>query len=224
VVLDSPHGSYYGSEVAAPVFTEVAQQILEYLGVPHDVPLRPVTEQAQKKQPPITEDDSNEQSEDVNTLYAAVNDLPSDDPLKSAPTQPQSAQANPAAQSNSAAQSSTSASTQSSTSASAQSGTSASAQSNTSPSAQANTSSPTGSKPAQQQQQAEPSTRTVMIPDEKRLRVPSLTGLSVRDVIIQAGSAGLAVRITGSGIARQQAPAPGTLVPPGTQIVVHCER
>jgi cell division protein FtsI (penicillin-binding protein 3) len=196
VVLDSPHGSYYGSEVAAPVFTEVAQQILEYLGVPHDVPLRPVTEQAQKKQPPITEDDSNEQAENVNTLYAAVNDLPSDDPLKSAPTPPQSAQstATPIAPSQN-------------------------------PSAAHDAASPS-SQPAtpQQQPQAEPATRTVMIPDEKRLRVPSLLGLSVRDVIIQAGSAGLAVRITGSGIARQQAPAPGALVPPGTQIVVHCER
>jgi len=37
VVLDNPHGAYYGTTVSAPVFSEVAQQVLEYLGIPHDV-------------------------------------------------------------------------------------------------------------------------------------------------------------------------------------------
>lgn len=63
-----------------------------------------------------------------------------------------------------------------------------------------------------------------MIPEEKRLRVPSLVGLSVREVIEQAGAAGLQVRIAGDGIAREQAPPSGTMVPVGTQIVVRCER
>ena len=41
VVMDNPKGgSYYGAEVSAPVFAEVAQQVLEYLSVPHDIPLR----------------------------------------------------------------------------------------------------------------------------------------------------------------------------------------
>ena len=31
-----PKGDYYGAEVSAPVFHDVAQQVLEYLGVPHD--------------------------------------------------------------------------------------------------------------------------------------------------------------------------------------------
>ena len=64
----------------------------------------------------------------------------------------------------------------------------------------------------------------VMIPDAKRLRVPSLLGLPVRKVIEQASAAGLEVRITGNGTVREQAPAPGTMVAPGTQIVVHCGR
>jgi cell division protein FtsI (penicillin-binding protein 3) len=46
----------------------------------------------------------------------------------------------------------------------------------------------------------------------------------MREIIEQAGSAGLEVEIAGNGIAREQAPAPGTLVPPGTKIVVRCER
>ena len=57
VVIDSPKGEYYGAAVSAPVFAEVAQQVLEYLGVPHDIDLRPMTT-ASTKQAPITEDDS----------------------------------------------------------------------------------------------------------------------------------------------------------------------
>ena len=41
VVIDNPKGaSYYGNAVSAPVFAEVAQQTLEYLGVPHDIDLQ----------------------------------------------------------------------------------------------------------------------------------------------------------------------------------------
>lgn len=40
VVIDSPHhGSYEGGDVSAPVFKEIAEQVLPYLGVPHDVPV-----------------------------------------------------------------------------------------------------------------------------------------------------------------------------------------
>jgi cell division protein FtsI (penicillin-binding protein 3) len=41
VQLDSPVGEHEGGEVAAPVFQRVAQQVLEYLNVPHDVPVAP---------------------------------------------------------------------------------------------------------------------------------------------------------------------------------------
>ena len=54
--------------------------------------------------------------------------------------------------------------------------------------------------------------------------MPSLIGLSVREVIEQAANAGLQVDITGDGIARQQAPDPGTMVSTGTRIVVRCTR
>ncbi len=40
VVLDSPVGLHQGGEVAAPVFSRIAQQVLTYLDVPHDVPFR----------------------------------------------------------------------------------------------------------------------------------------------------------------------------------------
>jgi cell division protein FtsI (penicillin-binding protein 3) len=38
VSVDSPVGQYYGAEVAAPVFKEIAQQTLAYLNVPEDDP------------------------------------------------------------------------------------------------------------------------------------------------------------------------------------------
>jgi len=41
VSLDSPRGKYHGGEVAAPVFKRVAEQVLNYLNVPHDVPIAP---------------------------------------------------------------------------------------------------------------------------------------------------------------------------------------
>src|SRR5579871_3758141 len=53
VVIDTPHGDYYGTSVSAPVFAEVAQQVLEYLGVPHDVDLKPVADKKPEK--PIAE-------------------------------------------------------------------------------------------------------------------------------------------------------------------------
>jgi cell division protein FtsI (penicillin-binding protein 3) len=40
VILDSPAGFHEGGSVAAPVFSRVMQQVLEFLDVPHDVELQ----------------------------------------------------------------------------------------------------------------------------------------------------------------------------------------
>lgn len=63
-----------------------------------------------------------------------------------------------------------------------------------------------------------------MINDGKKLTVPTLIGLPMREVIEAAAAAGLNVEITGNGTAREQAPAAGTQVSAGTKIVVHCGR
>ena len=48
VIMDNPKGgSYYGAAVSAPVFAEVAQQVLEYLNVPHDIDVRPAEDVSQ---------------------------------------------------------------------------------------------------------------------------------------------------------------------------------
>jgi cell division protein FtsI (penicillin-binding protein 3) len=79
-----PKGAYYGAAVSAPVFAEVAQQVLEYLGVPHDIDARrPVRNFRPKPRRHVAEDDAHDQSAgDISALYAAANDLPSDDPLR----------------------------------------------------------------------------------------------------------------------------------------------
>jgi len=41
VIIDSAVGPHQGGQVAAPVFRRVSQQVLEYLHVPHDLPLAP---------------------------------------------------------------------------------------------------------------------------------------------------------------------------------------
>jgi cell division protein FtsI (penicillin-binding protein 3) len=192
VVMDSPKGQYYGTTVSAPVFAEVAQQVLEYLTVPHDIDLR--RPRATKSSLPLAEDDAHAQTADINALYAAANDLPADDPLRGDPSQ--QAAAIPSA------------------------GTGPS-QTNAQPA----TAPSSGSSSTPQPQTAQPpTTATVLVAGAKSLRVPSLLGLPVRKVIEQAAAAGLEVEITGSGTVREQAPAPGTLVAPGTRIVVRCGR
>jgi cell division protein FtsI (penicillin-binding protein 3) len=41
VILDSPAGLHQGGQVSAPVFTRIAQQVLEYMHSPHDVEIPP---------------------------------------------------------------------------------------------------------------------------------------------------------------------------------------
>ncbi len=55
VTLDSPPENYHGGRVAAPVFKKVAEQVLTYLGVPHDVvPPAPLL-RARRSQPEANE-------------------------------------------------------------------------------------------------------------------------------------------------------------------------
>jgi cell division protein FtsI (penicillin-binding protein 3) len=197
VVLDSPKGQYYATAVSAPVFAEVAQQVLEFLNVQHDIDLRPA-DLASKKDAPVTEDDAPAQEENIQALYDAANDLPSDDPLRAPPASAAPPSISPSSQAtNSPAAPKTSAA-----------------------------SGPSPNAPATPHLESAPSNpaNTLVIADAGKLRVPSLIGLPIREIIEQAGSAGLQVEITGDGIAREQAPAPGTMVPPGTKIVVRCQR
>lgn len=56
VVVDEPRGSYYGGDVAAPVFGRIGEQVLRYLGVQPDAPpIKPnQTEDGKQKSSPLS--------------------------------------------------------------------------------------------------------------------------------------------------------------------------
>jgi len=54
--------------------------------------------------------------------------------------------------------------------------------------------------------------------------VPSFEGAALRSVVEQADRVGLRVNPVGSGLARQQYPAAGTMVPAGTEVAVRFAR
>jgi cell division protein FtsI (penicillin-binding protein 3) len=194
VVIDTPKGgAYYGAQVSAPVFQEVAQQVLEYLGVPHDIDIRQPRKPA-KPEKPIHEDDQNQP--DINALFAAVNDLPPDDPLRQPAPQPAPSQAQPAH-------------VEPVSSVIAQ----VKAPAETSPQLPTSATSP-----------ATPAKTMAVVVNPDQLKVPSLVGMPVRQVIEAAATVGLEVQVTGSGTVREQAPAAGSMVAPGTRIVVRCAR
>jgi cell division protein FtsI (penicillin-binding protein 3) len=49
VQLDSPVGLHEGGSVAAPVFKRIAEQVLAYRNVPHDIPVAPTTLRAARR-------------------------------------------------------------------------------------------------------------------------------------------------------------------------------
>jgi cell division protein FtsI (penicillin-binding protein 3) len=264
VVIDSPKGNHFGHTVSAPVFQDVAQQVLEYLGVPHDRPLNAETESAktheEKELPPA------EPAGDMEALFAAVNDLPADDPLRNQVNNQQMAPVS-AADSSSAAvaegeqpESSQqfSADTKSTAEATPNRGQilstsaipsnppqSAAATPGATPTGQmslakngnpstfagkttsgspalTNATGTTSPLPATSQ----PTSRNglIVVDAQHRIAVPSFLGEPVREAVESAGTLGLSLEILGSGIAREQVPAPGTMVPMGTGIVVRFSR
>jgi cell division protein FtsI (penicillin-binding protein 3) len=214
IVMDSPdHSMHFGAQASAPVFQELAQQILEYLGVPHDIEVKSTANLTTVMAGSDSEEHVAETDESVEKLFAEVNDLPPDDPLR----QPQQANNQPVAQ---AAEGKT---------AEPEAAGSMAAVNPTAPAlAQANPA-PPDSGPVPQLLVSPPPVRptadgAVVVDSTKKVSVPSFVGQPVRRVVEQAGTSGLAVQVVGSGLAREQAPAPGTMVPTGTEVVVRFTR
>jgi cell division protein FtsI (penicillin-binding protein 3) len=214
VIIDSPQGNHYGNVNAAPVFREVAQEVLEYLGVPHDTNLTPQTDLAKAQSEPEVEEAPQEQAGDLDALFAEVNNLPADDPLRGAGNsqQPVPAAANELATGPDPTQTAP-----------------------TPPPASKPTVIPVHTPEAKKEtapvEQAtapapEPhvSGHGIVVNAANRIGVPSFLGEPLRVAVETAGTAGLALQIVGSGIAREQVPAPGSMVPPGTEIVVRFSR
>ena len=218
VVMDSPdHAFHFGAQASAPVFQDLAQQILEYLGVPHDEPmlspgLKPIMQVADEEEPA-------ENADDLNSLFAEVNNLPADDPLRASPPTPTRL---PESKEDNALPSLD----QKPVVPPHPSPTVISADLKPPPqpapqpeSAMVAQATPPGKPPSLSSGSA-----SVVVASGTRVAVPSFVGEPVRKVIEQAGGVGLGVQVLGTGIARGQAPAAGTMVPAGTEVVVRFGR
>jgi cell division protein FtsI (penicillin-binding protein 3) len=229
VVIDSPEGGHFGNKNAGPVFREVAQEVLEYLGVPHDTNLTAPADLAKRKTSPAIEEAPPEPVGDLDALFADVNNLPADDPLRSQATdqQPVPDSASELVSGGQRAQVEPPPAAADKPSAAVAKHTELAAQPLPPPSTQ------TASKVEQDEalpaanikpKESHPSGHGVVVASGSRVGVPSFVGEPLRDAVETAGSAGLALQIVGSGIAREQVPAPGSMVPLGTEIVVRFTR
>ena len=219
VIIDNPTvGSRYGTAVSAPVFREVAQEVLEYLGVPHDEPLQTEQQMAEVQNTAEPDDEPDQQIGDLNAIYDEVNSLPADDPLR-----------------------------QSQAEATGSSGQMAEEEQRTRPMPapgalpqkvvedfhkNGNTMSSLGEVASAGKVDAPvilPSVQTrgngeVVVDAGRRVAVPDFHGSDLRTVVEKAEGMGLRLRMLGSGLAQDQAPAAGTMVPLGTEIVVRFAR
>jgi cell division protein FtsI (penicillin-binding protein 3) len=202
VILDSAVGLHQGGQVSAPVFHRIAQQVLEYLHVPHDLPLSP-KHQLLLAQSKLKDND----------LEEGTPDHPGE-PLEMADG------ADPAAPRPSEA-------AQAPLPAKAEAGTNVvqAAMRETLPNEASSTASnqaraaepPPKSRPEPKL----PATGTVVLDVEQGgIEVPSFSGKTVRKALEAAQDAGLELEVVGSGVARQQTPAAGTRVPQGSSVTV----
>lgn len=214
VVIDSPKGAYYGTAVAAPVFHEVAQNVLEYLGVPHDEEIKTPKLLLASSRQDETEDAPQDTPEDLNALFSAVNDLPSDDPLRGGDSDGVPATASTAARD---AQSDAVPNALPSSVVNSYRKSEEQVQSSNDAAA----SLPAQNVPPPLPQRPDGS---VVVSAGKLVPVPSFQGKNLRQVIESAAATGLKVHPVGSGLAREQVPAAGAMVPTGTEIVVRLTR
>jgi cell division protein FtsI (penicillin-binding protein 3) len=237
VVIDTPTvGSGYGAETSAPVFQVVAQQVLEYLDVPHDQAVKTPKQFLAERPQGMPDDAPSDGPGDLNAMFDAINNLPADDPLRASSSTGTVTNANP-----SAAVGATVAdglpspslpppSTRSSrimnllpakvvAAFEANGGTSSVMPADATSGVSATPHAPFVAPPIQARANG-----TVVVDAGQRVAVPSFGGVALRKVIETAAGLGLRVEPVGSGIAREQAPAAGTMVPIGTEVVVRFAR
>jgi cell division protein FtsI (penicillin-binding protein 3) len=213
VVIDTPTvGSLYGAAVSAPVFHDVAQQVLEYLGVPHDQPLKTKQQMQLAENEVPHEDVVDQQGGDLTAMFDEVNSLPADDPLR------QPANAAAMVENQSADLAAAEAAQVKVLAAFHANGNTTSVIANGGDVA-ANVEAPVIRPEVQARGNG-----AVVIDAGKRVQVPQFDGQGLRNVVEGAGHLGLRVQTLGSGLAREQAPAAGTMVPVGTEIVVRFAR
>jgi cell division protein FtsI (penicillin-binding protein 3) len=224
VVIDTPtaggEAAHYGGAASAPVFADVAQQVLEYLGVPHDQPLK-TKKELQIAQKEAVDDSPADSTADLSAMFDDVNSLPADDPLRAssnanaAPAEVVSKE-KPAAIAQKPSSNPMLNMLPAKVLAAFHAG-------GADDSAVSQAAAPvTQQKPAPVNETKEKG--AVVVDAGLRVPVPSFEGSGLRGVVERAGAAGLRVQAVGNGLAREQVPAAGTMVPAGTEIVVRFSR
>ena len=254
VVIDTPTAgsevSHYGGTTSAPVFADVAQQVLEYLGVPHDQPLKTKKELlATVSKKNLMDEAPSEHPQSLDSLFAEINNLPADDPLR-APAN--AAAATEAATTAVAAAKPAGLVALANGVRSAKGTTGNDAKGKADPASTSTSTAPStamtdllsakvvaafkakdglgdASKSVPMKSIPVPLPRpagagAVMVASGNRVAVPEFTGAGLRFVVERAGAAGLRVQPVGIGLAREQYPVAGTMVPAGTEVVVRFTR
>ena len=194
VILDSAVGPHQGGQVSAPVFQRIAQQVLEYLHVPHDLPLAPkhqlLLAQSKIADKDLADDTPDHPGEPLET--AEVNEAAKPAAL---PRTPASATAaNPVVQ--------------------------AALHDSVARAAQPV---PSAALPASETKLPTTGT-VVLDVEQGGIEVPSFVGKTFRGAVEAAQDAGLQLEAVGSGVAREQNPAAGTHVPAGSRVSVQFGR
>jgi len=198
VILDSAVGLHQGGQVSAPVFRRIMQQVLEYLHVPHDLPLKSEQEllmaRSKIKERDLDEDTPDHPGEPLET--AQVNTETSE-PAKPAHPAPPSASGRDGEMVQAAIRE---------------------------PITQTPPAQPIAVKPADRtsaEPSKLPSTGTVVLDVEQGgIEVPSFIGKTVRGAVESAQDMGLELDAVGSGVGRQQSPPAGTHVAAGARVTV----
>lgn len=194
VILDSAVGLHQGGQVSAPVFQRVTQQVLEYWHVPHDAELPP-SRQVLLARRNTSDKDLEESSPDHLGAGLELADAGATPP-------PQSKSATIAAQVVPAAWTHEE----------------PVAQPAAAPGALA-------AKPDDASEQKLSASGTIVLEvEEGGIAMPSFLGKNVRAAVEAAQDAGLDLDAVGSGVAREQAPAPGAKVAAGSRVVVRFGR
>ena len=190
VILDSPSGLHQGGQVCAPVFKRIAQQVLEYLHVPHDLDVKVPQRQTMVAS---AKDDEDESSDRLGT------------PIQDDQTTASSA---PAAHPPSVDKATPLADVKATVAAPANTAPEVTQAQNTPP-----------AQPASSPEHS-PAGGTVVLDVDGGVVVPSFLGKPLRSAVETAQQSGLEINAIGSGVAREQWPAPGSRLLAGQHITV----
>jgi cell division protein FtsI (penicillin-binding protein 3) len=205
VILDSAVGLHQGGQVSAPVFHRVAQQVLEYLHIPHDLPLAPqhqlLLAQARTKDRDLEEGTPDHPGEPLETAQVSGDSeivrapAPSNSPSEAQPVVQAALRENVVT---------------------------------TTGSAEAKVEQKqvvtSGSEPSIPQAKSLTAGTVVLDISQGGIEVPSFVGKTVRGSVETAQEAGLELEAVGSGVARQQSPLAGTHVAAGAHVTVQFGR